>query len=347
MKKNKISNEIMTRFYKGKASGEEIKMVLMAAENDPYLREEIEIMSSIYDQLADIRIKKDEKMVSVPDDDLANIINTIISTTTKVKVIPIQPSYVPMMLKAAQNKDLKAASDCVVQCEYEILKNYQSDVSFDTLIKLSSDNNWLQDGGTPLYNIGRILENYKLSIVRRYDCDLDTISQELQGGCQVIVAVNAEKLYGKNDEGQIPNHAVVVKCIDKNTITLFDPQNQREDSYEADQFLTAWKDSQFYMVSVAERGLREYEPQPIDVSDFPLEGELKDLIDAIAENTHEIWAKDRKKEGIEYGPVRDEKHNPDMVPYSDLPETEKDYDRKAALGILELVQRLGYKIEKK
>jgi hypothetical protein len=100
------------------------------------------------------------------------------------------------------------------------------------------------------------------------------------------------------------------------------------------------------MVSAAERGLREYEPQPIDVSEFPLEGELKELIEAIAENNHEVWAKDRKKEGIEYGPVRDEKHNPDMQPYSDLPESEKEYDRKAARGILELVQRLGYKIEK-
>jgi hypothetical protein len=35
-----------------------------------------------------------------------------------------------------------------------------------------------------------------------------------------------------------------------------------------------------------------------------------------------------------------------MLPYSDLPESEKEYDRKAARGILELVQRLGYKIEK-
>ena len=323
MKKNKISNEIMTRFYKGKASGEEIKMVLMAAEHDPDLMEEIEIMSSISDDLANLRIK-----------------------APSAKIIAIQPAYIRPMLKAAQNKDLKAASDCVVRCEHEILKSFQPEVTFESLLKLSEENKWLQDGGTPLYNIGRILENYKLSIVRRYDCDLDTISQELRGGCQVIVAVNAEKLYGKNDGSQIPNHAVVVRSIEKNTITLFDSQYQREDSYEADQFLTAWKDSQFYMVSAAERGLREYEPQPIDVSEFPLEGELKELIEALAENNHEVWAKDRKKEGIEYGPVRDEKHNPDMLPYSDLPESEKEYDRKAARGILELVQRLGYKIEK-
>lgn len=323
-----ISNKLKMRFFSGNVTGKEIKEVLLAAELDPDLKEEIEIMTSISGDLKKIQADLTKEL------------------SEKAKIISIQPSYVPMMLKAAQNKDLKAASDCVVRCEHEILKNYQPEVTFESLLKLSEENKWLQDGGTPLYNIGRILENYKLSIVRRYDCDLDTISRELLGGCHVIVAVNAEKLYDKDVEDQASNHAVVIRSIDKNTITLFDPQYQREDRYEADQFLTAWKDSQFYMVSAAERGLREYEPQPIDVSEFPLEGELKELIEAIAENNHEVWAKDRKKEGIEYGPVRDEKHNPDMQPYSDLPESEKEYDRKAAQGILELVQRLGYKIVK-
>ena len=328
--KNNISNELMTRFHCGDVSAEEFKKVLMAAEQDPDLEEEIAIMASLADDIADLKA------------DLSKEISN-----SQTKVIAIQPAYIQPMLKAAQNKDLKAASDCVVRCEYEILKSYQPEVTLDSLLMLTQENKWLQDGGTPLYNIGRILEYYKLSIVRRYDCDLDTVNKELLGGCQVIVAVNAEKLYGQNDGNQASNHAVVVRNIDKNTITLFDPQFKKEDSYETAQFLAAWKGSQFYMVSAAKRGLREYEPQPIDVSEFPLEGELLELIDAIAENNHEIWAKDRKKEGIVYGPVRDEKHNPDMLPYSDLPKTERDYDRKAAQGILELVQRLGYKIEKK
>ena len=327
--KNKISNELMTRFHCGDVSAEEFKEVLLAAEQDPDLKEEIAIMASLADDIAVLKADLSKEM-----------------SISKAKIISIQPAYIRPMLKAAQNKNLKAASDCVVRCEHEILKSYQQEVSLESVRKLSEENRWLQDGGTPLYNIGRILEYYKLSIVRRYDCDLDTINQELHGGCQVIVAVNAEKLYGKDNGKQACNHAVVVRSIDKNSITLFDPQYQREDCYEADQFLSAWKDSQFYMVSAAERGLRAYEPQPIDVSEFPLEGELKELIEAIAENNHEVWAKDRKKEGIEYGPVRDEKHNPDMLPYSDLPESEKEYDRKAARGILELVQRLGYKIIK-
>ena len=329
--KNKISNELMTRFHCGDVSAEEFKEVLLAAEQDPDLKEEIAIMASLADDIAVLKADLSKEM-----------------SISKAKIISIQPDYIQPMLKVAQNKDLKAASDCVVRCEHEILKSYQPEISLESLRKLSEENKWLQDGGTPLYNIGRILEKYKLSIVRRYDCDLDTISQELQGGCQVIVAVNAEKLYGQKDEGQIPNHAVVVRCIDKNTIKLFDPQYQREDSYGAEQFLSAWKDSQFYMVSAAERGLRQYDPQPIDVTNFQLPNDIEDLIEAIAENSHDIWARQRMGNGWKYGEKRDDdlKLHPDLVPYSDLTDEEKKLDRITAKGILRLIQRLGYKIVK-
>ena len=43
----------MSRFYAGDVTGEEFKMVLLAAEHDPDLKEEIEIMTSICDKLPD------------------------------------------------------------------------------------------------------------------------------------------------------------------------------------------------------------------------------------------------------------------------------------------------------
>ena len=71
-------------------------------------------------------------------------------------------------------------------------------------------------------------------------------------------------------------------------------------------------------------------------------------MEAIAENAHDIWAKARLEDGWKYGDVRDDKHkrHPDLVPYSDLTDSEKKYDRIMARGTLELVQRLGYKITK-
>ncbi len=329
--KNNISNELMARFHCGDVSAEEFKEVLLAAEQDSDLKEEIAIMASLADDLAELKADLSEEM-----------------SNSNAKIISIQPSYVPMMLKAAQNKNLMAIGDCVVRCEHEILKSYQPEATFDSLLKLSEESKWLQEGGTPLYNIGRILESYKFSIVRRYDCNTDDIEKELQGGCYIIVVVNAEKLYGKDVANPDPNHAVVVRRLNESTITLFDPQYQREDKYEIEQFLTAWKDSQYYLVSVAERGLRQYDPQPIDVTEFPLEGDVKELIEAIAENCHDIWARERIDDGWTYGEKRDDDHkkHPDLVPYSDLTEEEKKYDRKMAQGTLELIQRLGYKIVK-
>lgn len=329
--KNNISNELMARFHCGDVSAEEFKEVLLAAEQDSDLKEEIAIMASLADDLAELKADLSEEM-----------------SNSNAKIISIQPSYVPMMLKAAQNKNLMAIGDCVVRCEHEILKSYQPEATFDSLLKLSEESKWLQEGGTPLYNIGRILESYKFSIVRRYDCNTDDIEKELQGGCYIIVVVNAEKLYGKDVANPDPNHAVVVRRLNESTITLFDPQYQREDNYGIELFLTAWKDSQYYLVSVAERGLRQYDPQPIDVTEFPLEGDIKELIEAIAENCHDIWARERMDHGWTYGPERDDKNlkHPDLVPYSDLPDSEKEYDIKMAQGTLELIQRLGFKIKK-
>jgi len=325
-----ISNKLKMRFFSGNVTGKEIKDVLLAAELDPDLKEEIEIMTSISGDLEKIQ---------------ANLTKEL---SEKAKIISFQPSYIRPMLKAAQNKNLKAAADCVVRCEHEILSNYQSDVSFETLLKLSEENKWLQDGGTPLYNIGHILEYYNLSVVRLYDCELEDIIKELQGGCYVIVVVNAEKLYREEAANNDPNHAVIVRDLNESTITLYDPQYQKEEQYDIIQFLEAWKGSQYYLVSAAERGLRQYDPQPIDVTDFPLDGDIKELIEAIAENCHDIWARERIDHGWTYGPERDDKNlkHPDLVPYSDLPDSEKEYDIKMAQGTLELIQRLGFIIKK-
>ena len=49
-------------------------------------------------------------------------------------------------------------------------------------------------------------------------------------------------------------------------------------------------------------------------------------------------------EGWTYGAVRDDakKHHPDLVPYAQLPESEKEYDRLMAMNTLRLVRRLVY-----
>ena len=91
-----------------------------------------------------------------------------------------------------------------------------------------------------------------------------------------------------------------------------------------------------------------YVPQPIDTSDVRLPEELNELVEMMAKNVHEVWAQSRISQGWTYGPERNDalKHHPCLVPYEDLPEVEKAYDRDTALGTLKLICRLGFTITK-
>ncbi|MBQ7309692.1 MAG: Ryanodine receptor Ryr [Clostridia bacterium] len=91
-----------------------------------------------------------------------------------------------------------------------------------------------------------------------------------------------------------------------------------------------------------------YKPQPIDTSKVLLSEELLALTEKLAENTHEVWSKGRIEEGWTYGEERntERKTTPCLVPYSDLPESEKEYDRRTALEAIKLIVSLGYKIER-
>lgn len=89
-----------------------------------------------------------------------------------------------------------------------------------------------------------------------------------------------------------------------------------------------------------------YTPKPLDTSNVELPESLNVLMEQLAENTHEVWAAQRIKDGWSYGPNRDDanKTNPCLVPYDQLPESEKEYDRKTAGEALKAVILLGYKI---
>lgn len=89
-----------------------------------------------------------------------------------------------------------------------------------------------------------------------------------------------------------------------------------------------------------------YTPHPIDTSNVRLPAELDELVEKIAKNVHEVWAQNRMDQGWTYGDERSDelKHHPCLVPYEDLPEVEKDYDRDTAFGTLKLICKLGFKI---
>ena len=85
-----------------------------------------------------------------------------------------------------------------------------------------------------------------------------------------------------------------------------------------------------------------YNPKPVDTTDVVLSDDLLELTEKIAENVHDVWAKGRIKEGWKYGPKKDieKKETNQLVPYNELPESEKDYDRNTALETLKLIKQL-------
>ena len=92
----------------------------------------------------------------------------------------------------------------------------------------------------------------------------------------------------------------------------------------------------------------DYIPEPMDLSSVDLPESLIQLSERIAENVHEVWAKARMDEGWTYGGKRDDIHKkrPCLVPYDELPEEEKEYDRNTAMNTIKMVKKLGFRIEK-
>ena len=93
---------------------------------------------------------------------------------------------------------------------------------------------------------------------------------------------------------------------------------------------------------------KTYTPTPADTSSVQLSEELLQLTEEMARNVHDVWAVGRIAEGWSWGPERNDarKENPCLVPYEELPDSERDYDRKTAIETLKLILSLGYRIER-
>lgn len=93
---------------------------------------------------------------------------------------------------------------------------------------------------------------------------------------------------------------------------------------------------------------KSYIPTPIDTHHICLSSDLNELGELLARNTHENFVQLRMKNGWTYGPARDDtkRQTPTLVPYDDLPEEEKEFDRKTSTETLKVVIALGYQISK-
>jgi hypothetical protein len=94
--------------------------------------------------------------------------------------------------------------------------------------------------------------------------------------------------------------------------------------------------------------MESYDPKPIDTSGILIPNEIVELTERLAENIHENWSAQRMKEGWQFGPRRDDvkRMHPCLLPYKDLPENEKEYDRITAIETIKMIIAIGYRIIK-
>ena len=257
--------------------------------------------------------------------------------------------HLPVMPLAA----IGEANDCVVRCEQYILGQRGLQNQYEKLAKQARHHDWLRKEGTPLYNIGRLLELAQLSVSRRFGGTLDDMLCELNGGCSVIVALNANRLSNPQCRtSAVCDHAVVVTEINKDEgyVELYDPQGGNQtDHYPVETFLRAWKPSKNFFVSIIERGVRPYTPHPEYVAHIKLPEDIVPIADMLAENAHEIWAKDRlleaeakKAKGENVNPYGD----PFMKPFHELTKEQRKTDYTSALNTIKLLYKLGFTIIK-
>ena len=95
--------------------------------------------------------------------------------------------------------------------------------------------------------------------------------------------------------------------------------------------------------------MEKYIPRPIDTTDVKLPMELELLVEEMSKNVHEVWAETRISQGWTYGEQRNDelKTHPCLVPYEELPESEKEYDRNTSIETLKLILKLGFRIRSK
>lgn len=316
--KNYISDELLAAYLDGNTSKKETEQILMALKADKELQE-----------VLDIALQTEEE---------------------EAAVLPLNAVFteevVPMFQKAAMSGE----NLCAVLCELYILHRRQLPYDKEQLLETARSKDWLKPEGTPLYCLGNLLAYSGLFVSRKYNSTIDDIQRAIDKDNDVVVGVDREKLYAEDlDSDDLTNHAVVVTHIGEDTVTIFDPYEAPYNAHiPLPVFLNAWKVSQFYMIQVLQ-SVEEYEPHPIDVDNIPLNSDLEELQEAIAENAHDVWAEARIREGWTYGKERDDarKHNPDIVPYTALPDGEKEYDRLMAFKTIKLVKKLGYDIVKK
>lgn len=289
---------------------------------------------------------------NVSEEEAAQIITSLGNDSVVAEIFALSPEIdavvagaenrlLPMWALAAANPD----NLCSFECEAFILQQLDYDIDYWSLLEEAKANHWVRESGTPLHLVGKLLELRGLNVERKYDTTIVEIEKAVDSGKQVIAVIDKNIVDGIKDAKSPNFHAIYVTWVEDGDVEYLNLDKLLDEGIDKDVFAKAWKASGNYMVT-ATKTANGYNPQPINVEDIDFDANLEELTEAIAENAHDIWARARMDEGWTYGPVRNDalKQHPDLVPYSQLLDSEKEYDRIMAMNTLRLVRRLGFDI---
>ena len=193
---------------------------------------------------------------------------------------------------------------------------------------------------------GETFSDTDLRVYERRTANPGTVFTALRKGGIVIPVVNASLLAEYNVE---VTATVVIKANQiTDMVDLYVPKSNDIQTFPIATFVEAWEATGGLCTTAFPADSKTYTPQQIDLRHVTLPEGFDELREKIAENAHDRWALERQSEGWTFGPERDDSklETPDMVPYAQLPESEKQYDRIMAEDTLRLLIALGYKIEK-
>ena len=193
---------------------------------------------------------------------------------------------------------------------------------------------------------GEKLKDTNFRVYERHTANPGTVFNALRKGGVVIPVVDASLL---GEYNVIMTATVVIRANQiTDMVDLYVPKSNDIQKFPIATFVEAWEATGGICITAFPADDKTYNPKLIDLEHIELPDGYDELREAIAENAHDRWALERQSEGWTYGPKRDDSklETPDMVPYAQLPESEKQYDRIMAEDTLKLLTSLGYKIEK-
>ena len=193
---------------------------------------------------------------------------------------------------------------------------------------------------------GDSFKDTNLRVFERRTANPGTVFTALRKDGIVIPVVQASLL---GEYGAEETATVVIKANQiTDMVDLYVPKSDDIQTFPIATFVEAWEATGGLCTTAFPAEDETYHPKLIDLKHVVLPEGFDELREAIAENAHDMWALERQSEGWTYGTQRNDNklETPDMVPYAQLPESEKEYDRLMAEDTLKLLIALGYKIEK-